>query len=169
MKRNSSSSIVPRVLDRHLPLQAKCPRTGELKPVAVPMTGGDSVISRVQSGDMPPHHRWELCGGQNVEPASSCVVAVLENPSAIFGGVREHQRGGFCYCGVPPCSWTNGSVRCPPKPKMIFAVYLNPRDVVYLWRWEPSDTEDSTLPLDWFAARRFSEGMLWPEKRPPIC
>ena len=169
LKRNSASTIVPVMLDRHLPLKAKCPITGGVKPVAVPMTGGDSVLSRVQSGDMPRHALWELCGGQQGEPGSRCVVWVLENPSAIFGGVREHQHGVFCYCGIPPCRCTNESVRCPPPPKRVFTVYLNPREVVYLWRWERSDPEDDTLPLDWFAARRFSEGMLWPKRRPPIC
>ncbi len=157
------------MLTRHLPLKAICPKTGDLKPVAVPMMGKNSVIARIQDGDAGLHKRWELTGGEKGDLTLSCVVCVLESPRAIFGGVREHQEGGYCYCGKPPNSWTNKAVCCPPPPGKIFVVYVNPQDVVYEWRWEGCDPKENSLPVDWFRSKRFSEGMIWPTKQPSIC
>src|SRR6185503_16902285 len=45
--------------------------------------------------------------------AGSSVCQVVADPIAIFGGIREHQAGGLCYCGRPKQKWTEEGVLIP--------------------------------------------------------
>lgn len=98
---------------------------------------------------------FELRGDDSLSGKGSSVREVLLDPQVIFGGVREYRPGGLCYCGVPNQRWTNGGVQCPPPPNMVFTVFVNPRDEVYLWRRERVDETESFFPIGW--KTRFGE------------
>jgi hypothetical protein len=144
---------------RNLPLQAICPRTGERKTVRVPMV--EVVIPIHKNG--PQCGFFELLGDATPDLAGSSVAECLLKPGAILGGVREHQSGGFCYCTLVSQRWTNGGNKVPPPPGMVFTVFVNPRDWVYHWRWNPADPRDLRLPRGWDDPRRFNEGIVWPK------
>ena len=114
---------------RHLPLTARCHETGDTKTVRLP---ADVALKIVKYG--PESKFYELRGDSSPLMEGSSVAEVLLDPVAIFGGIREHQGGGFCYAGKASQRWTNGGARCPPPPAMVFAVYLNARYEVYEWR-----------------------------------
>lgn len=139
--------------DRHYPLEAFCPRTNET--VSLRIT---AATARDVSKYGPPKKFYELCGDATPADSGSCVQDVLRSPSAIYEGVRDYQEGGTCYCGTPTCSWTNGGARCPPHPKKLFAVYVNPRGEVYTWRWITADPRDPRLPEDTAGFREREHG-----------
>lgn len=89
---------------------------------------------------------------------------VLEAPHRIFEGTREHQRGGWCFVGRPTEWYLREGVIVPfPKDK-VFAVYLNPRMLVYAWRAEPADPEDRSSPLGFKTRYR---RQVWPSTSSP--
>ncbi len=143
----------------NLPLRVLCPETGDHKTVRVPMS---LVLKVLKLG--PQHKFFELRGDGKPDLSGSCVQDVLLAPEAIFGGVREHQLGGVCYCGNPEQRWTNKGVRCPPPPGHVFVVYVNPGDEVYEWRWDEADERRLAYPRRWDDLRRFNEGVLWTKK-----
>jgi len=79
----------------------------------------------------PPSGHFELVGRKRPDGVGSCVQEVLSKPAVVFGEIREYQKGGRRYCGVPSCSWTEGGAECPSKPGKVFAVYINPRGELF--------------------------------------
>jgi len=77
------------------------------------------------------------------------VKEVLENPKRIFWGIREHNEGGWCYVGKPSKLYVKqDDVIDFPKGK-VFAVYMNPRLMVFDWCLEYADSEDEMSPEGW--------------------
>lgn len=81
-----------------------------------------------------------------------CAKEVLEDPCRIFEGTREHQSGGWCFVGRPGTWHIRERVIVPFPCDRVFAVYLNPRMVVYAWRAEKTDPDDPLSPIG-FAQR----------------
>jgi len=88
-----------------------------------------------------------------------CVPGVLTNPMRIYSGLRDLQKGGWCYVGVPD-QWCikDGVFATFPRSKFVFAVYVNPRMRVYEWRAEKIAADDAFAPVDW--QRRYGE-LIW--------
>lgn len=83
---------------------------------------------------------------------------VLEHVERIFRGIREFNRGGWCYTGRPTEWHLRKDVVAPFPSKLVFAVYLNPRLRVYEARAEVAAIDDPMSPKDW--ANRY-EGLVW--------
>lgn len=74
-----------------------------------------------------------------------CVSEVLEQPNAIFEGLRKEEddhkgpdgAGWWCYAGVPSTRFLNygGGARKPTDTE-VFLVFVTDRDVAYNFRWE---------------------------------
>ena len=139
---------------KHYALRALHPKTGDLRQLRLPQ---EVALNVLKYG--PPAKFYELRGDDNAAETGSSVREVLTKPSAVFGGVREHEHGGLCYCGRPRQRWTNAEVKCPPPPGMVFLVFVSPADGVYEWRWEWASESNAEFPAGF--DRRF-EGLLWP-------
>lgn len=83
---------------------------------------------------------------------------VLENPARIYYGIRDHQKGGWCYTGRPMQFWKKPGITVPLPTTHLFTVYMNPSYHVYLWRLEKVDPQDLFAPIDW---RERYGGMSW--------
>ena len=139
----------------HFPIRARCPKTGG--EIVVKLS--PNLIKRIRDNG-PPVRLHDIVGDGSVGPEGSPVQEILLHPSHIFGDIRAHQEGGTCYCGVPSCSYTDGGCKCPPKPNMVYCVYVNPGGVFFESGWEPADTETPELPLGW---RTRYKVKLWPK------
>jgi len=111
-----------------------------------------------------PEHKYHEVVGHVTDPkGGSPVQDILAKPVAVFGGVRDYEQGGVCYCGLPNAAYTNGGAKIPPRPGMIFCVYVSPLEWVYEWGWELPDEMEPMLPEDYDSPERF-ERKIWPEK-----
>lgn len=95
----------------------------------------------------PPVRIHEIIGDRQDPSSGSPVQQVLLKPTAVFEHIREHQEGGLCYCGVPTCAFTNDGAKVPPRPGMVYCVYISPGDRYFESRWEKADPDDPGLPL----------------------
>ena len=88
------------------------------------------------------------------------VPFTLQNPTAIFRGVREEgEREWLCYCGQPPDAYNHKTgERVPPWLGQVFLVFADDDGIIYNWRWDKADSENLRLPAD--HARRFEEQVL---------
>ena len=100
--------------------------------------------------------RMQSVGRRSLGHARECgeiVPAVLQNPTAVFEGLREdtdEDRSGFgwrCYCGVPAHSFRSDGTKARPYAGQVYLVFVNDERVAYNWRWERADPEDPTLPI----------------------
>jgi hypothetical protein len=83
---------------------------------------------------------------------------VLENVWRIFRGVRQFNRGGWCYTGRPK-TWYIRPDSCVPFPEhLVYAVYLNPNLRVYEARAEDRAPDDPMCPVDW---KNRYEALIW--------
>ncbi len=85
---------------------------------------------------------------------------VLQNPTAIFRGVREvGESQWLCYVGEPPDAYNyKTGERVRPWLGQLFLVFLDDDRIIYNWRWDKADPDDLRLPLDF--AHRFEERLL---------
>ena len=83
---------------------------------------------------------------------------VLDNVQRIFAGVREFNEGGWCLTARPTEWQLREGVIAPFPRTLVYAVYINHRQVLYEWRAEKVDAEDDLRPFDW---RRRYEAMIW--------
>ena len=83
---------------------------------------------------------------------------VLENIERIFRGLRQYNRGGWCYTGRPQSWYIREDVTAPFPDSLVFAVYINPRLRVFEARAEVAEREDPMSPLNW--SDRY-EGLVW--------
>lgn len=83
---------------------------------------------------------------------------VLENPRRIFFGVREYNEGGWCYVGKPPEWCVSEGVTATFPDDKVFAVYVNPRMLIYTWRAEYAAADDPACPREWENRYR---GLVW--------
>lgn len=140
----------------HYPLPALDPLTGRTKTVRLMAELADRIL---RYG--PRQRYFEVAGDRADETTGSPVQQVLREPVAVFCGIREHQHGGTCYTGCPSCAYTNGGSKVPPWPGKVFCVYVNPRDHLFEWRWEPADPDEPGVPLG--HQDRFKE-RIWPRQ-----
>lgn len=137
----------------HYTISAICPNTG--KKITLKLSRAE--VGRVVKNG-PRSRYYELAGTADPNFDGSSVYNVLNSPAVIFEGIRRFQKGGQCYCGVPPQRWTEGGNMTPPPPGMVFAVYVNPGGWIYDWRWEKMDPSQPEYPVDF--QKRFKE-VLW--------
>jgi len=78
------------------------------------------------------------------------VKFVLENVERIFGGIREFNRGGWCFTGRPE-RWCirNEDIEVPFPPNRILGVYLNSSLRVFDFQVEKTAPDDAFSPVDW--------------------
>ncbi len=138
---------------RILLLDAFCWQTGRTRQLK--MTA-ELALHVQKSG--PRWRYYELRGDHSSTVAGSSVHEVLTEPVVVFGGLRDLQEGGVCYCGKPQQRWTEGGVRCPPPPNRVFLVFVNPRDEVFDWAWAEEDPEMPGYPVG--HESRFKGGVL---------
>jgi hypothetical protein len=101
------------------------------------------------------HERMQTVARRSMGHARECgviVPAVLQNPTAVFEGLRwdddEDRRGvGWrCYCGLPENAYLPDGSRRSPYPGQVYLVFVNDAGVAYNWRWERAEPSDETLP-----------------------
>lgn len=74
---------------------------------------------------------------------------VLEDPQRIFWGIREHNEGGWCYVGIPRKLYVKTNIIIDFPENMVFAVYINPKFVLFDWCPEYIDVDNDMCPLNW--------------------
>ena len=95
-----------------------------------------------------------LRGRGAILEASRLVEYVLHHPTAIFEGIRRdaddprYGAGWRCYCGTPPCAFSESGEEINPPPAMVYLVFVNDEEVVYNWRWDRADSDNARLPHD---------------------
>ena len=118
------------------------------------------TLEAVGPGNQPcevliSHARMQAVGNRSMGQAKECgyiVPAILQNPTAIFEGLREDededQRGvGWrCYCGIPSVAYHPDGTSRGPYPNQVYLVFVNDENVAYNWRWEKCDPDDPELP-----------------------
>ncbi len=83
------------------------------------------------------------------------VPEVLQNPTAIFEGLREEEDedrrgvGWLCYCGVPSKAYHADGTPRAAYPLQVYLVFVNDERVAYNWRWEKADEDDPQLPRNY--------------------
>jgi len=83
-----------------------------------------------------------------VKTLAYLVPHCVQHPTAIFEGLRDEDDEGLCYVSRPPHRYVGkAGHEVPPPPDRVFIVFVSPDRVIYNWRWEPCDTEDSDLPV----------------------
>ena len=83
---------------------------------------------------------------------------VLQNPRRIFTGTRQFNEGGWCFTGRPISWYIKEQIEAPFPENLVFAVYLNPRFIVYECRAERAAHDDGDCPDDW--QDRY-KGLIW--------
>lgn len=85
---------------------------------------------------------------------------VLQNPTAIFRGVREEGESLWhCYVGCPKDGYDyKTGERVPPWLGQVFMVFVDDDRIIYNWRWDGVDSDDLRLPENY--GRRFEERVL---------
>lgn len=87
-----------------------------------------------------------------VREAAEIVPSTLQNPDAVFEGLREDDQedhigtGWRCYTAIPDRSYTADGRKQPPWEDEVFLVFVNDERVAYNWRWEKCDPADPKLP-----------------------
>jgi hypothetical protein len=78
----------------------------------------------------------------------------LENPVAVFRGVREEGESQWlCYVAQPPDAYDyRTGERVRPWLGQVFLVFVDDDRIVYHWRWDQTDPADLEHPRD-FATR----------------
>lgn len=101
--------------------------------------------------------RMLAIGRRSIAQAKECgvlVPEVLQNPTAVFEGLRREQDddpwgcGWRCYCGIPSRRFTKDGREADPYPNQVFLVFVNDESVAYNWRWEKASQEDPELPAN---------------------
>lgn len=126
------------------------PRTDRLYFKASDPTGGDIQVSLTHRR----LHAEAKKGCWAIWEVKKLVPEILENPKAIFEGIRwdeDEDRtsdadGWRCYCGVPRASYDHDGHPHPPYPDEVYLVFVNAEGVVYNWRWEACDPDNTTVP-----------------------
>lgn len=146
----------------HYEIEAVCPCSPQGKKTL--FISEDTIRDALTRG--PEFRYYELRGDPDNTTTGSSVVEVLQNPLAIYEGVRDHQMGGVCVSGRPSQRWTNGGSKTPPPPDRVFCVYVSPGGFIYTWRWseaeEDGDAEQVRRLVPRDHTRRFSE-RVWPD------
>jgi len=136
-------------------------------PALCPVTGGQKSIKlmadlvRKLMTEGPQTRVYDIIGDRNDPTCGSPVQEVLLKPIAVFEHIREHQKGGMCYCGIPTCRYTIGGAKVPPPPNMVYCVYINPGDRFFESRWEPADPDHEGLPLGYQTRYKMK---IWPKQ-----
>lgn len=88
------------------------------------------------------------------------VPFTLQNPTAIFRGVREEGESQWlCYVALPTDAYNHRTgERVRPWTGQVFLVFVDDDRIVYNWRWDKSDASSLRLPIDF--AQRFEEQVL---------
>jgi hypothetical protein len=88
------------------------------------------------------------------------VPFVLQNPNAVYRGVREEGESQWlCYAGSPPDAYNHKTgERLRPWAGQVFLVFLDDDRIIYNWRWDKADADSLRLPADF--ARRFEEQVI---------
>lgn len=103
-------------------------------------------------------------GVGHVKECAHIVPDILQNPAAVFEGLRREEdedrwgAGWRCYCGIPECSYSQDGTEGRPYRGQVYLVFVNDEGVAYNWRWEAADPEDPSLPVNHEA--RFSRRLL---------
>lgn len=94
-------------------------------------------------------------GHQYIYEAKYNVPHVLQNPTAIFQGLKRDSdepnrgtQGWHCYCGCPPHTYAKDGQQYPARSQYVFLAFVTVDDIVYTWRWEKSDPQDPHLPVN---------------------
>jgi len=131
----------------------------EVEPKVVKLMA--DLVSRLQRYG-PASRIYEIIGDRADPTKGSPVQQVLLRPTAIFEGIREHQAGGMCYCGIPTCAFTNSGAKIPPIPNKVYCVYLNAGGKYFESGWEPADPDEPGLPREY----QIRYGVkLWPKPK----
>lgn len=101
-----------------------------------------------------------LRGRSHLLTAAYIVPEILSFPTAIFKGIREDgEKDWLCYCGIPTKSYRGrDGTEAAPYSFQVFLVFVNEDRVVYNWRWEKCDQQQSNLPMNF--EERFLERLL---------
>lgn len=106
-------------------------------------------------------------GKHAVLEAGKVMPEILRNPKAIFEGIRwdkDEDRasdadGWRCYCGIPTHSYSPDGHAQSPWQDEVYLVFVNAEGVVYNWRWEACDSDNTTVP-DQYGSRFCKQ--VWP-------
>jgi hypothetical protein len=84
----------------------------------------------------------------------------VQNPSAIFRGVREEGESQWlCFVARPQDAYDyKTGERRAPWLGQVFLVFVDDDRIIYNWRWDKADLNQPDLPLDY--VDRFEERLL---------
>ena len=89
-------------------------------------------------------------------------VKVLQDPLAIFGGVRAYREGGYCYVGRPDEWCIKRDCLAPFPEHLVFAVYVNLNLWLFDIQAERLERDSAFLPRGW--QERYRGGLLWQKR-----
>jgi hypothetical protein len=121
--------------------------------LSLPALQPDGSLGEVQIS----FERMQTVGRRSMGHAKECgytVPAILQNPTAIFEGLRRDEDedprgvGWRCYCGTPAHSYRADGSEGRAYPGQVYLVFVNDEQVAYNWRWEKADADDPALPID---------------------
>jgi hypothetical protein len=87
------------------------------------------------------------------------VKEILQNPGAIFQGLRTEQEEGFCYAGLASCAFSVRGIQIPPPTGYTFLVFVSTIDQIFQWRWEIAE-HNLVFPI---AHETRFERRVWPK------
>ncbi len=100
-------------------------------------------------------HQARYRGMELASELAFLVPEVLENPTAIFMGIRwdadeniaADVPSWLCYVGLPSCSFNASGKQLDPYNDMVYLVFVNAERVVYHYRWDKCCPDNPRLPL----------------------
>ena len=122
-----------------IPVSGKCPYTFA--------DDAQFLVSRAMIDDLQKNGpKWKYYDAH-------LLMEALENPSAIFSGLRRTNfQDGFCYSLLPELRWHDDQTKVAPPPIKVFAVHVHPKDDglhVLDWEWRIANPKEPDVPNRW--------------------
>ena len=101
--------------------------------------------------------QWASLGEWRLRELEVSVSEILEQPAAIFEGLRKEEddhkgpdgAGWWCYAGIPSTRFVDyGGGARKPADNEVFLVFVTDRDVAYNIRWEKVELNQEWLRAD---------------------
>ena len=125
-------------------------QNGELRYAAFHPSGRSFTVRVIRQKLL----QWAALGEWRMRELEVSVSEILEQPDAIFEGLRkeedEHKgpggAGWWCYAGTPSTRFLEyGGGARKPADNEVFLVFVTDEDVAYSVRWEPVENNHQWL------------------------
>jgi hypothetical protein len=85
---------------------------------------------------------------------AALICEAVESPGVILQGLnRPGFSGAYCYSRSPSCRWISEEESRPPRPSIVFVVFVSaaPQPAVLDWEYRLEDKKRPGYPLNWNA------------------